>query len=233
MPRTLRSDLGPREQVGADVLARRRDPEGLHGLTRRRGQPLRHDDLHRHEQVARALRRRHALALDAQGPTRRRALGHLDPDRPAVERRDVDLGPERSLVERDRDGHAQVGPLEREDRVRSDPHRDLEVARRSPVVARTALAAQADLLPVAHTGRDARRDRAPLDAERDRRTLRGLPERQRRDGRQVRTGTRPALLAEATTATATATATEQPAEDVLEAARLPATGLLVPHPLTL
>ncbi len=62
---------------------------------------------------------------------------------------------------------------------------DDEVARRSALLPRPALAAQPDLLPVLDARGDARVDDAALDVERDRGAGRRLTEGQRRDRREV------------------------------------------------
>src|SRR5699024_9596012 len=125
-----------------------------------------------------------------------------------------DLGAERRLVERHRDGDAQVVAVEREHGVRADRHRDDEVTSRRAARAGAPLAPQPDLLAVAHARGDAGLDRAVLDLERDFRTLDGLPERQRHGRREVGA----LLRARSGAESGAATAVEEAAEDVLEAA---------------
>src|SRR5690606_25319158 len=104
--------------------------------------------------------------------------------------------------------------------VRLDVHGDDEVARRAAGLAGPPLAAQADPLAVAHARCDPRGDPPPLDDDRHRRALDGLPERERRRRLEVLPADRAARPK------AAARAAEQAAEDVLEAA---AAARGVPH----
>ena len=77
----------------------------------------RHGDLHDGEQVARALRRRDAAALDAQHAAARRARRDAQLHGVAAEGRHLDGGAERGLDEGDRHVDAQVQPVALEHRV--------------------------------------------------------------------------------------------------------------------
>src|SRR5687768_17332382 len=88
------SDLRLPGQVGPRVLARGRLVEradGGPGLLVQLGRDVHLDG---HDEVAGALRRGEAAALDAEPAARRRALRDLDPHGAAVERGHLDRGAE-------------------------------------------------------------------------------------------------------------------------------------------
>ena len=106
-----------------------------------------------------------AGAAHPQGATGGGAGRDLHRDGVAVQQRDRHGGAQHGFVEGDRHRDAQVRALGAPDRVLLDVEGQQQIAGGGPAGTGTALAAQADLLPVMHSRRDAGGDRATVDRQ--------------------------------------------------------------------
>src|SRR5690606_30564576 len=147
---SVSSSLRGLEQIRPRILVRGRLAIRLQRVTSLPRQVPRNTHLDGDQQItAGAVLADRALAPRPHGAAVGRARRQLQRDRRASQGRDSDHAAERRLRGGDGHGDGEVVALAAEHRVGADVHDDVQVARRTAALARGALAAQPDALPVA------------------------------------------------------------------------------------